>query len=459
MLACASEEVAALWPVAHASAHRDPGPMGLAAGDRPAADVEVLAGALASVEYTLATRMHAASVAGALPITGPGGMLTARGWGSPWARRLARSGELASEHPRLAAVWAAGVVTSEHLDPIARHADRFTVPELAAVIDELLPLLGTLSPPAVTRFVEAALRLLHPPDDPEPGEMDAYQARDLSFAVTSDSVLLSGVLPRVEGELVIAAIDSIAERLRSTADQVPPGARRVDALVQLVNDAHAHDVLPTRGGLPVSLSVTLTTTQAGDAVWRTSRGHLLTASEERFAGCDAAVTPVLIGGELGCGDPEPAGTGALAGGAGPPAAHSAPAARIAALATTLFDTRIPLDVGRTSRTATGAQRRALATRDGGCVIPGCGVPAEACQIHHLQEWADGGSTDLANLVSLCWAHHRQVDLHMWTITPGRITAEGTAGPPAAGAPPGTAWPANNGAPFSVVRTPRTRWRL
>ena len=59
------------------------------------------------------------------------------------------------------------------------------------------------------------------------------------------------------------------------------------------------------------------------------------------------------------------------------------AARIAALATTLLGTRIPLAVGRTARTATPAQRRALAARDRGCIIPGCAIPAEACQTHHV----------------------------------------------------------------------------
>ena len=91
--------------------------------------------------------------------------------------------------------------------------------------------------------------------------------------------------------------------------------------------------------------------------------------------------------------------------------------RIAALAALMFDTRMPLDVGRTQRTATPAQRRALAVRDRGCIIPGCQVPAEACQTHHLVEWADGGETSVSNMASLCWAHHRQVDLRMWTIEP------------------------------------------
>jgi hypothetical protein len=87
--------------------------------------------------------------------------------------------------------------------------------------------------------------------------------------VTSDSVILSGNLPRLEGELVIAAVDAFAEAVRSAADHVPAGARRADGLVALVNAAHANGTLPSRGGLPVSVSVVLRTTQLGDQVWPT----------------------------------------------------------------------------------------------------------------------------------------------------------------------------------------------
>ena len=114
-------------------------------------------------------------------------------------------------------------------------------------------------------------------------------------------------------------------------------------------------------------------------------------------------------------------------------------------------------MGRTARTATPAQRRALAARDQGCIIPGCGIPAEACQTHHVEDWAAGGDTDLPNLALLCWAHHRQVDLGMWTIVPA--SDDDPVPPPEPGAPPGTPWPANNGAPWTITRTPRTRWRL
>jgi hypothetical protein len=450
-LAEASVEVARTWGEVQAAIRVDPPEMGLCAGDRPAADVEVLAGAVASCEYLLAARMHAASAAGSLPFGGLGGMLAARGWSTRWAHQLARCGAMAAGHPSVAAAWAAGVITSEHVDPVARAAERFSTEELAAVVAELDPHWGSWSPAAIARFVAAAARLLRPPPDPTAEEADAYASRTLSFAISGESILLSGELPRVEGEMVIAAIDALAERLRSTANQVPPGARRADALVQLVNAAHAADLLPSRGGLPVSVTVTLEQTSLGEAIWTTSRGHLLTEAESRWASCDAAITPVLLDAP-GCDEPGPV----QASFRHPDPSTYTPATRLAALAASMFDTRIPLDVGRTLRTATAAQRRALAVRDGGCVIPGCPIPAEACQTHHLVEWSEGGATTIENMTLLCWAHHRQVDLRMWTIEPRQPGLPLTG--PAPGSPAGAPWPANNGAPFVIRRKSRQVWR-
>ncbi len=467
-----STMVARMWAMSTTVSRTDLPDMGLAAGDRPAADVELLAGALAAVEYELARRMHAASLSGSLPLVGPGAVLAARGWAPGPARRLARTGALAAGHPSVAAAWAAGLITSEHVDAIVRHADPLTAPELTAVISELAAHWGLWSPAAMARFVAAAARMLHPPPDPEPDEANAYASRDLSFALLGDSVLLSGVLPRLEGEAVIAAIDAWAEKLRSTADHVPAGARRADALIELVNTAAAAGVLPTRGGLPVALTVTLHHTALGDPTWTTSRGHHLTPAEQRFTTCDPTITPIAVGGpdldthdrvspEAGSSDPVSPEVGpdqVCRDGSRTARGSPVPATRIAALAHLLLTgPRIPLAVGRTSRTATAAQRRALATRDGGCIIPGCQVPAETCQTHHLTEWAAGGNSDLSNLVLLCWAHHRQVDLHMWSIT--ATIPERPTPPPHPGARPGTPWPANNNAPFTITRTPRTRWRL
>ncbi len=75
----------------------------------------------------------------------------------------------------------------------------------------------------------------------------------------------------------------------------------------------------------------------------------------------------------------------------------------------------PLDVGRTRRLATRAQRAALALRDRGCVVPGCAVPAAGCIAHHLTGWAARGATDLANLALLCPSHHTQVHLQGWDL--------------------------------------------
>ncbi len=290
----ASAEVVDLWARATGVTVRDLPCMGLLAGERPMADVDVLAGAFAVVEYELARRMHAAASAGSLPLVGPGAVLAARGWAGPHGRRLARAGALAAEHPTVAGAWAAGIITSDHVDAIARSIGPLEPDELAAVVEELSALWGQLSPQAVATFVARVIRLLHPPPDPDPDEVGAHESRSVSFAVTADSVILSGVLPRVEGEAVIAAVEAFAERLRTEADHVPASARRADGLVALVNAAHASGSIPTRGGLPVSVSVTLESTVLGDRVWSTSRGHTLTDAEARFTACDALVTPILI---------------------------------------------------------------------------------------------------------------------------------------------------------------------
>ena len=60
----ADPQVAAAWGTLARLAAADPPPMGVVAGDRPLADVEVLAAMLAATEYTLATRLHLAASAG-----------------------------------------------------------------------------------------------------------------------------------------------------------------------------------------------------------------------------------------------------------------------------------------------------------------------------------------------------------------------------------------------------------
>ena len=67
-----------------------------------------------------------------------------------------------------------------------------------------------------------------------------------------------------------------------------------------------------------------------------------------------------------------------------------------------------LDVGRTFRTATTPQRRAVVARDRTCVIPHCDAPPRWCQVHHVIWWRHGGTTTIDNLVLVCGRHHTQI---------------------------------------------------
>ena len=75
----------------------------------------------------------------------------------------------------------------------------------------------------------------------------------------------------------------------------------------------------------------------------------------------------------------------------------------------------PLYVGRAARLVGRELFRALVVRDRGCVVAGCRRRPAQCAAHHVEHWADGGLTDLDNVVLLCHQHHhdhhdRRMDL-------------------------------------------------
>ncbi len=67
-----------------------------------------------------------------------------------------------------------------------------------------------------------------------------------------------------------------------------------------------------------------------------------------------------------------------------------------------------LMLGRTQRLFSPAQRRALALRDKGCAVKGCGMPPSWCEVHHVLPWLAGGPTDIDNGILLCSHHHHEV---------------------------------------------------
>lgn len=75
----------------------------------------------------------------------------------------------------------------------------------------------------------------------------------------------------------------------------------------------------------------------------------------------------------------------------------------------------PLDVGRTQRTYTREQRRAVVARDRHCQYPGCDRPPVLCEVHHVIWWSRSGATAVDNGVLLCWFHHDVVHRRAVTI--------------------------------------------
>jgi len=72
------------------------------------------------------------------------------------------------------------------------------------------------------------------------------------------------------------------------------------------------------------------------------------------------------------------------------------------------------DLGRTTRLANRAQRRALRALYTCCAIPGY----DRCKIHHITWWRNGGTTDLDNLLPVCTKHHTKIHHDDWIVTLG-----------------------------------------
>ena len=75
-----------------------------------------------------------------------------------------------------------------------------------------------------------------------------------------------------------------------------------------------------------------------------------------------------------------------------------------------------LDAGRTQRLFTETQRTVLATQHTSCAADGCDRPFAWCELHHKRPWSQGGRTDLADAVPLCWFHHRRIHDRGYTHT-------------------------------------------
>jgi hypothetical protein len=192
---------------------------------------------------------------------------------------------------------------------------------------------------------------------------------------------LDGTDGRLHARLPGAELHLVENAIRSRADRIPPNP-----------ETDRFDPYPVR--LADGLVEVCTTT--GD---QTSRSVQITV----HADLEALTT-------------EPTTTGVAELEAGPVIA-SETARRLACDAiveTAVYDDCRVLGVGRRTRLIPGWLRRQLWYRDGGCRFPGCDRRGWV-HGHHIQHWADGGPTDLTNLVLLCGYHHRFLHEHRWAI--------------------------------------------
>jgi hypothetical protein len=129
--------------------------------------------------------------------------------------------------------------------------------------------------------------------------------------------------------------------------------------------------LPLHGGDATTVIVTVDHQRLLDGLGTATIGDVpVTAGEARRLACTAGIIPAVLGGESEI-----------------------------------------LDLGRSRRLFSRAQRKAMAIRDVICRAEGCDIPAAWCEAHHAANpWSQNGKTDLADGLLLCsWHHHRAHD--------------------------------------------------
>lgn len=311
------------------------------------------------------------------------------------------------EHPVVGAAAVAGRVNTAQVRSITRLLNglkpSLAAPQLAQA-EELL--VGWAARMDAKQLEGAASRVLAEVAPTESDELlerrlqaeaeDGWRRRCLRFFTEGGCTRFEGSLPRLEGQAWIALINAHTEAARRSAiDARDPLAlqpsleqRRADALISLIRSAGK--AKPVFGASSARVIVTLDYDRlvgraAGAGLVGGVRladgaglvggsgaglvgGCELSAGELRRLCCEAELIPVVLGG----------------------------ASEV-------------LDVGRSSRLVTPPIRTALVVRDRGCVFPGCDLPPDVCEAHHIVPWWAGGTSALTNLVLLCHSHHGLVE--------------------------------------------------
>ena len=303
------------------------------------------------------------------------------------ARRAAKVAEALAEMPKTAAALGAGAITLDHAAALVGAAEQCG----AGVVDNDAALLERASQTGPEMFARQArdFAALRSADRGEALLEHQRQARRASSFVDPDTGMgrVTADFDPISHNLVTQAIDNRTDALYRAdggrdgqPDRVRTGRqRRADALFELITGRDATTRVPL-----------------ADWAGRNGKGAGVGAPNQLVVVADIGV---IDGTDLD-GRCEILGTGPV-----PPEilGQLSPDTRLAGM---IFSGNgQPLWLGRSRRLANANQHLAVAVRDRGCVT--CGAPMHRCEIHHVREWSNGGSTDIDNLAALCHTHHRQ----------------------------------------------------
>jgi len=282
-------------------------------------------------------------------------------------------GEQLESLPESVEAMAGGEIGFTHLALIARTAAAIAESETGKPFDET-PLLQKARELSVGRFRDFCHHMRHAAD-PEAyvaDQVQAVEARSLTLSTGAGGMVwLRGVLDPEGGAVLRTALEPLARRI-GKGDDRKRDRRLADALVELGH--HPLDSGSRSTHLQVTTTLETLLQRVGSPAADLEFSMPISAKAVERLACDCNVTRILLGSDSAV-----------------------------------------IDVGRSKRVISPAQRRALNVRDKGCRWPGCDRLASWTSGHHLVHWAKGGSTDLPNLVLLCYRHHWMVHEGGWQL--------------------------------------------
>ncbi|MDE0169316.1 MAG: DUF222 domain-containing protein [bacterium] len=301
------------------------------------------------------------------------------------SKKMARVAQRLQEMPKVKERFAAGQITSDHVNALANAADK--VGPLAVEADNsLIETAEQLPADSFDRHARkwSNEKLIERGVDPLERQRRAREAKLWVEKETGLGVLMAK-LPRPQFEHLRQAIDNhyIHHLRRDGADGHDPDEirtpkqRLADVSFELLTNRSADTGEPLIGTVGVKP--------------KASTQLILVAQYGVVDGTDPNAHVEMIG-------------------VGPVPRHIlATLSPDTELAGMVFDRAgRPLWLGRNQRLGNAAQRLAVAVRDGGCFE--CGAPIHRCELHHMQEWhRDRGRTDVDNLVAVCRQHHKWLE--------------------------------------------------